>query len=318
MSRKTIYEAQYWFVKERDSVVSMKFMDYFKNNENDKYLFYYGDGHLQKGLVNKSLQDFVVDKDSCMGYFLADYLKREYGEQNVLTIIKLMISPEILNKLGLDSLRNRKLFTKNVSLKNNYPNYELYDYFFFIPYVDFSEHYFTLVYSRKVFEKALEKLTILDRNSKGTWVYEFGRKFLKKLSYAAGVNFKNVNDLKIWFDKQSSFDLSHFDSKEYRDNVFKLYSDREDESDQVYILKNLGIEANYDSLQAMDSSDFNKMWPEALKDIKFINAIGIYWAGYPDEKIRAKEYLKQFSKEDFAEPEKYLQWWRNVYHNYGI
>ena len=68
----------------------------------------------------------------------------------------------------------------------------------------------------------------------------------------------------------------------------------------------------------MDSSEFNKIWPEALKDIKFINAIGIYWAGYPDEKIKAKEFLKQFSKEDFAEPEKYLQWWRNVYHNFGI
>ena len=133
-----------------------------------------------------------------------------------------MISPEILNKLGLDSLINRKLFTKNENLKNNYPHYELYDYFFLIPYVDMTEHYFALVYSKNVFEKAVEKLTIIDRNLLSTWVHEFGRKILKKLSYAAGVDFKNVNDFKKWFDKQSSFDLSHFDSKEYRDNVLNF------------------------------------------------------------------------------------------------
>lgn len=318
MSKKTIYESEYWFVKERDSVVSMKFMDYFKNNENDKYLFYYGDGHLQKGLVSKWYKGFSLDKDSCMGYFLADYLKRAFGEQNVLTINKVMFSNEILNNLGLDSLINGKLITKNDTLKNNYPNYDLYDYFYFNHYVESIPHYFAIVYSRIVFDKALEKLTILERNSKGTWVYEFGRKLLRKLSYVAGVDFKNVNDFKKWFIKQDSFNLSHFDSKEYRDNVFKLYSNEKDESDQVYMLKYLGIQADYDSLLLMDSSDFNKIWPEALKDIKFINAIGIYWAGYPDEKIRAKEYLKLFSKEDFEEPEKYLQWWRNVYHNYGI
>jgi hypothetical protein len=69
----------------------------------------------------------------------------------------------------------------------------------------------------------------------------------------------------------------------------------------------------------MDTAEWNnKLWPEAIKNIKIINAIGIFWAGYPDEKIKAKEYLKNINGQDFAEPEKYLQWWRNVYHNYGI
>jgi len=318
MSKKTIYELEYWFVKERDSLIAMKFMDYLKNNENDKYLFYYGMFHLQKDYLNKRLPDFHVDEDSCYGYFLTGYLKNKYGENNVVSVAKLMSAPEILERLGLDSIINRKLLTKSENLKVDSDIYKQYDYVFFDPYVDLSDHSFTLVYCRKVFEKALEKLTILDRNIKGTWVYEFGRRILKKLSYAAGVNFKNVNDFKKWFDKQSSFDLSHFDSKEYKDNVFKLYSKEEDDDKAVTLLRQLGIQADYDRRSSMDSSEFNKIWPEALKDIKFINAIGIYWAGYSDEKLKAKEYLKQFSNEDFAEPEKYLQWWRNVYHNFGI
>jgi hypothetical protein len=318
MSRKTIYEAQYWFVKERDSVISMKFMDYFKNNENDKYLFYYGMFHLQKDYGNKRLPGFHVDEDSCYGYYLTGFLKNKYGENDVVSVAKVMSGPEILERLGLDSIINKKLLIKSENLKIDSDMFKQYDYIFFNPFVYLFEHYFTLVYSRKVFEKALEKLTKLNRNLKGKWVYEFGRKLLRKLSYVAGVDFKNVNDFKKWFKKQESFDLSHFDSREYKDNVYKLYLKDRNEPELLYTLKYLGIQADYNILMSMDSSEFNKMWPEALKDIKFINAIGIYWAGYPDEKIRAKEYLKLFSKEDFAEPEKYLQWWRNVYHNYGI
>jgi hypothetical protein len=50
--------------------------------------------------------------------------------------------------------------------------------------------------------------------------------------------------------------------------------------------------------------------------IRFTNSIGIYWVGYPNEKLKAKEYLKEFSGEDFAEPEKYLQWYRMKYFGY--
>jgi hypothetical protein len=61
---------------------------------------------------------------------------------------------------------------------------------------------------------------------------------------------------------------------------------------------------------------YEKDWQLALPRMKFINCIGIYWVGYPDEKVKAKEYLVKFSGEDFAEPEKYLQWYRMKYYGY--
>ena len=60
-------------------------------------------------------------------------------------------------------------------------------------------------------------------------------------------------------------------------------------------------------------NNFINNWFDQLK---FTNSIGIYWLGYPDEKIKAKEYLVQFSGEDFQEPEKYLQWYRMKYFGY--
>jgi hypothetical protein len=57
--------------------------------------------------------------------------------------------------------------------------------------------------------------------------------------------------------------------------------------------------------------------PMIIRHIKFTNSIGIYWFGYPDEKIKAKEYLKEFSREDFQEPEKYVQWYRMKFYGYN-
>ena len=318
-SKKTIYEAQYWFIKERDSMVFQKFMNYFDNNKDDKYLFYYGLGHLQKDYVNKKLPNFFVGKDSCYGYFLLGYLKMKFGENDVLSIAKLMIPSDKLKRMGLDSLINKKLLTKSENVKNKSLNSQQYDYYFFNPFVNISDHAFILVYSKKVFEKAIEKLSLLDKTLPGTWVYDFGRKMLKKLSYLAGVDFNSINELKFWFNRQKSFDLNHFESKEYRNNFFKIYAKDEDDENAKILLRQFGFEEDMDEYFRIDSSEWNnKFWPEALKNIKFINAIGIYWSGYPDEKIKAKEFLKNFSGEDYNEPEKYLQWWRNIYHNYDI
>ncbi len=77
-----------------------------------------------------------------------------------------------------------------------------------------------------------------------------------------------------------------------------------------------GVDASKDSIMILLNrfKELSAMF--LMQRAKFTNSIGIYWFGYPDEKIKAKEYLVKFSGEDFAEPEKYLQWYRMKYYGY--
>jgi hypothetical protein len=77
-----------------------------------------------------------------------------------------------------------------------------------------------------------------------------------------------------------------------------------------------GVDAGTDTLmiQLKRFKDLSALF--LMQRAKFTNSIGIYWFGYPEEKIRVKEYLVKFSGEECAEPEKYLQWYRMKYYGY--
>jgi hypothetical protein len=77
-----------------------------------------------------------------------------------------------------------------------------------------------------------------------------------------------------------------------------------------------GVDAGKDSIMILLNRFKRLSAMFLMQRVKFTNSIGIYWFGYPDEKIKAKEYLVKFSGEDYAEPEKYLQWYRMKYYGY--
>ena len=41
--------------------------------------------------------------------------------------------------------------------------------------------------------------------------------------------------------------------------------------------------------------------------------MGVYWIGYPDEQAKAKSYLKEFSGQNYSDPDQYLKWWRREF-----
>jgi hypothetical protein len=81
-------------------------------------------------------------------------------------------------------------------------------------------------------------------------------------------------------------------------------------------LHNLGFRLSQ-LLPPPDSATWwQKIWPEEIKHVKFINAVGIFWIGYPDEKAAAKKYLMEFSGQDLDEPGEYFKWYRKKYYDY--
>ena len=83
------------------------------------------------------------------------------------------------------------------------------------------------------------------------------------------------------------------------------------------ILSAYGIKNNFiysDSTQIQNYENWKKTeLPKIYEQMKFTNSIGIYMMGYPDEKIKAKEYLTKFSNKDFNEPQEYLHWYWKEY-----
>lgn len=318
LMKKPQYESEYWFIKERDSVTSYQMIDYVKNHEREKYLVFYGGLHLQKGLVSKNL-GFIVSEDSCMGYYMADYLKKEFGDSNVLTINQFLIPQNILNNTKYESLKGKDFYLHNKDVIWEQLNPSQYDFFLIKPEIRIYSHRFNFVYSKKVFEKSIDKIRIYNNFLPGYKGSLALSGFFRNLYYLTGIKFKDVNELEKWFEKNQNFEFSYFDSKEFKDNIFRIYSTDVNDRRLKSRLIQLGFDESLYGYNSLDTLIWNKeVWPDAIKNIKFLNAIGIYWAGYPDEKVEAKKFLKGFSGEDYKEPEKYLQWWRNVYHNYGI
>jgi hypothetical protein len=60
-----------------------------KSHPEEKILVFYGNAHLIKELIRKDLHTYVI-RDSSMGYYLAHYLKNEFGDANVLTVNQIL------------------------------------------------------------------------------------------------------------------------------------------------------------------------------------------------------------------------------------
>ena len=62
----------------------------------------------------------------------------------------------------------------------------------------------------------------------------------------------------------------------------------------------------------------NTLWPEIQIQIKFLNAIGLFWIGTEEEKKIAKTYLKTVTSKDYKNPALYLEMWYHKHYNYSF
>jgi len=47
--------------------------------------------------------------------------------------------------------------------------------------------------------------------------------------------------------------------------------------------------------------------------VKFLQYIGIYWVGHPDESEEAHAHLVQWTGQELTSPALYLKWYRKTY-----
>ncbi len=292
----------------RDSILSLKVIKYIKDNPDSKTLIFYGGGHLLKGLSHKRAT-FGTCGD-CLGYYMADYLKRDFGEEYVLTFDQRWLPPEYFRGTNLAEAEFSDIVAPASSIDTSQLKYTEYDYFVLWNETldNMPPHRFDIVFSRKSAEKY--RLTLENYDSTG-------QNENTKLYYNSLIYFFNLitcNDFTLPKEVAGYKDLGSYLGIEvmmsdcFKKRIYELYA----HSKSKKLLNMFGfISGDLETSQVSDTlKKFNEIWDVNLRQIIFLNQIGVMWFGYPDEQKRAREYLFKYSGLDSGDPADYLRWYR--------
>jgi hypothetical protein len=159
-----------------------------------------------------------------------------------------------------------------------------------------------------------EEVEVYEKFLPGFFAARTYNRNLLYIQLITGIKFENSMQLKAWLAKNPEIDgIARFDSNEFADFIYNIYANKIPLTDNRRTIMLLNFPERDSTFYPSDPLIWHTNWKNFNSKAKFINCIGIYWAGYPEEKTRAKQYLKEFSGVDFVEPEKYLQWYRERY-----
>lgn len=312
-------ESERWFVNERDKNVSLKLIEYIKNHSSEHYLLNYGAAHLQDGYVNKNL-GFSLPFEESFGYYLIHYIKQEFGEDSIMSFVQGIYIDKVFDNTYLEKYSQKDVLipSERFFIKEIEPGPNLFRVIrhFVKPYGIYYPHLFPIVFSRFVLEKLSEKIQIIENYLPGYKATQFYTRYMQNIFFITGERLENSRSLKSWLEDNSAYDgLKRIDSEEYASFIFQVLQES-----KVYnrekLLNELGF-SQEDLIQySKDSVSWMENWKTINRKAKFINSMGIYWIGYPEEKQKAKDYLIEFTGEDHSESQEYLKWMRKKYFNY--
>ncbi len=184
-------EGDLWFVNTRDSITAMNLTKYIRINPDQNILIFYGGSHLQKGLVQKPSKILTVQEK--MGYYLANYLKKEFGEENVLSISQFIKDTNSFKFTPFEKYIGKDILVKSDSIPPAWEDVESkkYDMVVLRKIIQYSPSYrLNFLFSRKNFEFCINKLEKLEKLLPGFDAqYEYNS-ILEKLYLISGIKFK--------------------------------------------------------------------------------------------------------------------------------
>jgi|GEM_PF-6404613 len=316
---RTQYEQERWFVKERDSILFERARDYIENHSKERIIFYYGGAHLIKDYIRKGVTSLTEEES--YGYYLANYLKRYFGKDRILTYNHNCIPGQLLadtdlteHKDDIFMVRGSNSTLQKVSEYNKY-----YDWIIV-------RHENTRIPTsmRYVMSKVM-----LDQCRKGWLSYdEWNRKYNKNfvnrsaldaVQYITGIYFKSVNDFGNWLDTTSAFSFDRISTDKFSKYLFTIASyDPKKNTQFRRMLVTIGFgpglfDPNY--IPSVDEWD-TQLWPAVSKHVKYFNAVGMLWFGTIEEKAFAKTYLSNETGLRYYYPSEYLELWYSRFYQY--
>ena len=310
-------DQEIWFINNRDKDISEGVINYLNNNPDYNALILYGNFHLFRGYINKQGHVQSLPDEECMGYCLAQYLEDSFGEQNCVTITLMGFTPERYKEPRFEKYTNESFIYKKAYEKWKWVEETKINHVFILPYKNIPLHNINFAFSRYIIKKSIDLIKKYEPFYSGHKTSAVTYPPIQYLSLMTGKRFWSAESINEWYLEKEFNGLEYLDTEEFKENIFtyylKTYGGTVNET-----LREIGFISKRTEDSYTSRKWFAENWTSALENIKIINAIGIYWVGYPDEKEEAKEFLKSISGKDFTEPTEYFQWWRREYMKYGI
>lgn len=306
-------EQQLWFVNERDSVTADGIIDYVNLNPNERVLIFYGSAHLIDRRISKQMggTDKLTPEES-QGYFLAYYLIKKFSAENVVKIVP-WSGTSYFKKQDFPYPGRKSFIAKSEDLGVPDSLVAGSDYIYNIQY-----NYLPLIEDGRICSKVMlsKKIELIKyvQPFQPSYVADMGYyRSMQNIYYITG-SYLRGDTITEQLENLSDFNTTDFLYSNRFDSVLSPLNYMIPQINWFY--RSYGVDASKDSIMILLNrfKDLSAMF--LMHRVKFTNSIGIYWFGYPDEKIKAKEYLVKFSGEDFEEPEKYLQWYRMKYYGF--
>lgn len=309
----------HYFVAVRDSVNSAKIVKYLERNPHTKALIFYGNAHLMNGYVNK--QQYFLRADSVNGgYYLAHYLKKAFGQDQVLSVNQVINPSSVLKGTALASIGHQDVFvrTDRIPVDSLLPSeavaFKNFDAVILRYEMITPNHPMDLIFSRKVIESDISTLDSMQSDIPGFSAQRFIDISLESLHMLTGRTFSSPSDWSTWYKTNGYRGLARIESPGFEDQVRADYYKRYADISYTRELYSLGFGPGIMARSiVIPESKWNTAWNNVHFAIETLNAIGIYWIGYPDEREQAHEWLVGHLGVDFETPEAYLQWWRHQY-----
>lgn len=293
----------------RDSILSTRIFKFIDENPDSQTLIFYGSRHLFKGLTSKPT-NFGTCGD-CLGYFMADYLKRYFGDKRVVTFDQKWLNPDYFRGTTLAESEFSDIIAPASSIDSSKLLYtDRYDYFVLwrSPIESGIPKRFEFVFSKRSIDKHIEFLKTSNQYNGNERAEVYVNSVLFYLNFICCSDFKTPNDAINSNISNSYNGMELLKSDCFKNKIYEVYA----HSKSKNLLKLLGFrESDIEIGSTTDTlKKFNEIWDANLQQMIFLNQVGVMWIGYPDEQKMAKEFLKQYSGIDSDDPAVYFEWFR--------
>jgi hypothetical protein len=301
--------------KERDRQVASRLGDYLKQHPAEKVLAFYGAAHLRiRPIKQPSMRgpDGVTEVRQTWGCIV----KKELGE-SFLSIAQ-MPFPASVRQPGSPYLAlvagNVFVTTGDIPWKLTRADPADYDGVIFLNAERIDEaHLMRHICSRRILKDAVESLDHIDTAMPNTLAAPFTARTLAGLRVITGRSFETAAQWKQWAEQNPYDGYARIDSNAFAEFVRSECCQPMNASRST-MLASLGLPPQYCGRQQQipPGQWRDTVWPKLRPRVRFLQCLGIYWVGDPAEKARAREYLVEFSHQEFVSPEAYLKWYRET------
>lgn len=296
LSAKTNLESELWFINERDSVLGQKISGYMKENPGENILLFYGGMHLQSRKTDKSIILRDVTSNEGEGFWLAHYLKKQFGENEILTISQI-ISPAWI----IDTIVN---FDTSF-IGSDYTWFQKqFNYISPLP--------LSTLFGRRYIQAVIISVRNMENYPEGVRAQNNKANYLNGLYLITGKKFSTSSEAQNWYDTTGYDPFARIRSDEFWHQCYDLFKENPKSIQFRNALRQLGFFPGIMDTSFVPDSVywFGEYRENVTENILILNSISLLFFAYPEEKSQAENYLNRITGWNHFDPVEYMRWYR--------